>query len=68
MVEGESYSFKVRASNVYGFGDFSEATEILASSYPEAPQIVSVIANGLQVLISFPTPSDKGDPLTQVTV
>lgn len=37
LVKGLSYSFKVRARNVYGFGPFSEMTSILASTRPSAP-------------------------------
>ena len=34
LVEGQTYSFKVRARNAYGFGPFSESTDIKASSWP----------------------------------
>ena len=34
LVEGQTYSFRVRARNAYGFGPFSETTHIKASSWP----------------------------------
>jgi hypothetical protein len=34
LQEGLTYNFKIRASNVYGFGPFSSITSILASSWP----------------------------------
>lgn len=37
LVEGESYRFKVRARNVYGYGEFSDFVEIIASMHPGVP-------------------------------
>lgn len=34
LVEGQTYNFKVRAKNIYGFGPFSDPTDIKASSWP----------------------------------
>jgi len=37
LIRGEAYEFRIRARNVYGFGDFSTTTTILASDKPSAP-------------------------------
>ena len=36
-----SYMLKVRARNVYGFGEFSDPVTVVASSVPGEPEIAT---------------------------
>lgn len=68
LIEGDSYEFKVRARNVYGFGEFSDIQAIIASTHPERPNIVNTITDGLKVLVSFEEPPSNGEAISVYTV
>ena len=40
VVQGQSYEFRIRAKNIYGWGEFSDQITIRASTYPQ--QITSI--------------------------
>lgn len=68
LIRGEAYEFRIRARNVYGFGDFSTATTILASDKPSAPQQAWTETVGTNVIVRFTKPSDNGDPISSYEV
>ena len=41
ITQGMSYMLKVRARNVYGFGEFSDPVTVVASSVPGEPEIAT---------------------------
>lgn len=40
LTGGTLYQYKVRAQNIYGYGDFSDAQSIEASDVPDVPAII----------------------------
>jgi len=56
--------FKVRARNIYGFGDFSDPVTVVASSVPGEPEIAVTTTQGTQVIIGFFAPDDNGALIT----
>jgi hypothetical protein len=53
---GLNYKFKVRAQNVYGYGQFSEEYEVEASDLPGRPEIPTVSLQARNVEISWVAP------------
>ena len=53
LVRGTSYKFKVRAQNIYGFGDFSEPVEIIASTVPDTMEIVETYTVLKTIVVSW---------------
>ena len=61
--EGTIYGFRYRARNIYGWGDWSPITYILAASVPDTPSsptFVSASDNSITVSLSF-TGDSNGD-------
>mmetsp|Transcript_9440 Transcript_9440/g.8971 ORF Transcript_9440/g.8971 Transcript_9440/m.8971 type:complete len:317 (+) Transcript_9440:887-1837(+) len=58
LTPGTTYQFKVRAKNIYGYGDFSGVISALASSVPDtmAAPVVTVAAG--EVKVDFVVPDD----------
>lgn len=52
--------FKVRAQNIYGFGEFSDAATVVASSVPGEPEIATTTTQGKKVIIGFFAPDTNG--------
>lgn len=70
VVSGTSYMFRVRAANVYGWGDYSSTVLVKAAAKPA--QVLSVStsideATGY-LKISWLPPSSNGDPITEYKV
>ena len=58
--QGESYMFKVRAKNIYGFGEFSDPATVIASSVPGEPEIATTTTQGKNVIVGFFAPDANG--------
>ena len=63
LVLGSDYQFKVRAQNVYGFGEFSDTVTIRASTIPNTMNIVESNTVLQAVVISWEEPGNGGDDL-----
>lgn len=50
---GLNYKFKVRALNIYGYGEFSTEYIVEASDYPGKPPIATVQLEGTNVVIEW---------------
>ena len=64
--EGTTYGFRYRARNLYGWGDWSPVTYILASSVPDvppSPAYVSSTDNSITLTL-YPSLASNGSPLT----
>ena len=62
---GTDYAFRVRASNVHGFGEYSDTVVVRADDKPGVPSSVTTTANGLNVDFAWNAPtSDNGSPIT----
>jgi hypothetical protein len=54
LVTGQLYEIQIRARNVYGFGPFSDAGLVRASSWPSKPEEpLTTETDGLNVLVTF---------------
>lgn len=56
LTAGNSYSFRVRAYNVHGWGPFSSVATIKAASFPSQPSPPTVTLNNILVMISWNDP------------
>ena len=63
LVLGSDYQFKVRAQNVYGFGEFSDIVTIRASTIPNTMNIVESNTVLQAVVIAWEEPGNGGDDL-----
>lgn len=63
---GEDYQVRVRAENVYGFGVWSAATTIYASSVPDqvTQSTLSSVVTGTAVVFSWTAPNSNYQSLT----
>jgi hypothetical protein len=65
LVVGQVYNLKVRARNVYGFGEFSDTALITASTWPSKPENPPVTETaGTNVRVTFKPPVTNGDVIT----
>lgn len=67
---GRSYRFRVRARNIYGWGDYSAYTTVKAATLPsimQAPTTSNDETTG-NVIISWIAPANGGDPITSYQV
>ncbi len=72
LTAGTSYTFKVRAGNINGYGTASAASNAVTPTNagpPSAPTDVAAAPNGSSALVSWTAPSDDGGgALTSYTV
>lgn len=68
VMQGESYQFKVRARNIYGFGAFSDVSTVVASSRPGEPEIATTTTQGTGSVIGFFAPDTNGAMITAYTI
>ena len=61
---GNTYQFRVRAKNLYGWGAYSTVLSLKASSVPDQPSAVSTAKDGLNVRISWTAPADNSETIT----
>ena len=63
---GEFYKFRVRASNIYGFGDFSAVAALKASQEPQQVTSASIATTNdlLAAVITWDEPFDNYDDIT----
>ena len=70
ILEGYDYQFKIRAKNIWGWGDFSPIATIRASTVPNSvPKIITsydpITGN---FVISWNQPKNNGDVVTQYNI
>lgn len=68
LVTGYDYRFKVRAYNVYGFGDFSDLSIIRASDVPNVMPMVQTVPILNYVRVVWSEPFNGGDPIDQFEI
>ncbi len=61
---GNSYKFKVRAKNVYGFGSYSPIATIKSSEEPGQPDPVTIIDDDTNVKITWTIPSSNNESIS----
>ena len=54
---GSNYKFKVRARNIYDYGEFSDELVVSASDLPGKPVIPVVSLIGTDVIVSWVAPT-----------
>jgi hypothetical protein len=66
---GQSYSFRVRGKNKWGFGPYSDTVLIEASANPDtAVSTPTVLNSGLDIVISWPSPANKGASILEYNI
>ena len=55
---GDSYKFKVKARNAFGYSEFSEVVEILAAQVPDKPDAPVTTFDRTTVVITWTAPFD----------
>jgi hypothetical protein len=60
ITSGATYNVKYRAYNIFGWGDYSPITQIIAYSIPGVPGIPATTLSGTNVVISWSAPSSNG--------
>ena len=70
IVPGESYSFRVRAANIHGFGEFSDTVVIKAAGI--ADQVLTVVTSIDSVtggvIIDWVAPHDGSESITEYLI
>jgi hypothetical protein len=68
LTPGQAYTFKVRASNIYGYGDFSAETTFIPADVPDqlSPATTSNVLDHVE--IAWTTPNNNGAVITSYTV
>jgi hypothetical protein len=70
IIEGATYSFQVRAQNLWGWGEVSPTVELVASTTPDQVATPTTSINGDTggLVISWTSPTDHGSPITAYLV
>lgn len=65
LIQGGTYQFKVKARNIVGYSNLSDAVAITAAVRPEAPDApVKVEGTRTSLKISWNEPDNGGSPIT----
>ena len=69
IVSGQSYSFRVRARNKWGYGPYSNTALIEASTKPDTQiSTPTLINSGLNIVVSWPLPEEKGSSILEYQI
>jgi hypothetical protein len=63
VTEGETYLFRFRLANKYGYGDFSDSLEIKASTTPDQISTITTSLIDTALKIKWNAPNDNGDAI-----
>jgi titin len=63
LTPGQAYLFKIRARNIYGYGDFSEESTFTPVNVPSTMEPVTTVFNFPNIDINFVEPDDSGSPV-----
>lgn len=72
MIPGTTYQFKVKARNIYGYGEFSAIVSILTAQIPDQPIAlanVPLVTTAYQIGLSWSAPVfNGGSPLIDYSI
>eukprot|EP00347_Sterkiella_histriomuscorum_P017133 403350540 len=68
LTKNTNYQFKIATENVYGLSTYSDIVTITTTSPPNKPDVPIIIAENLNVKITWQLPSNNGYPVTQYQV
>ena len=63
LTPGQPYIFKLRARNIYGYGDFSPEVTFTPVNVPATMEPVATALNFPNIDVSFVVPDDSGSPI-----
>ena len=61
LTQGQDYLFKVRARNVYGYGEFSDFVTIRASSVPDTMEMINTVSVNREIIIRWEAQPSFGE-------
>ena len=66
ITSGTTYQFRVRAKNVWGYGDWSSVLSVLAATVPDQPDAATTSYDGTtgDVIISWTAPAARGSTIS----
>ncbi len=68
LTAGSTYSFKVKALNLVGYGPESSEVNVIAAAKPSVPAAPSTVNQLPNVLITWVAPANGGSQITGYTV
>lgn len=57
---GNTYRFRIKAKNKYGWGPESDILSVIAAAVPSTPAAVTTTVSGTNVIIDWTAPSANG--------
>jgi hypothetical protein len=64
----QTYYFKIRAKNIYGWGSYSSIASIVSSDVPSQMFIPTTTLSGSNVRITFLLPTTNGEAITRYQI
>ena len=68
LTNGDTYTFRVAASNIIGTGQYSEYATGIPATIPDTPTNVSMTQLAARLSLSWSDPYDGGSPLTDYAI
>ena len=66
---GNTYKFRYRIRNIFGWSAaYSPELTVLSAKIPTTPVSVATVISGLNVLLSWTTPTANSSPITSFTI
>jgi hypothetical protein len=66
---GNTYKFRYRIRNIFGWSAaYSPELTVLSAKIPTTPDSVATVISGLNVLLSWTTPTANSSPITSFTI
>ena len=68
LVNGATYKFRYRASNKFGWGEYSDISSILAATIPAQAASVETKIENKYVKVSWAYPNDSSAPILEYSI
>lgn len=68
LTAGQTYYFRYRVQNIFGFGSYSNVLQAIAAKIPDRPATPTTSNTGTSVMISWVAPYNGGSAITGYNV